>query len=129
MIAASHGLKTDLADLRRRFSISLKGATLEHLIRHSEALGLAARPLRLELEELGGLALPCILHWDLNHFVVLKRVQRDRVVIHARHYGGGRRLDWSSARYSRKWRLVVVGIGIGRVRIRLTRTSELHRKL
>lgn len=81
MIASAHGLKTDLADLRRRFSISLKGAALEHLIRHSEALGLAARPLRLELEELGGLALPCILHWDLNHFVVLKRVQRDRVVI------------------------------------------------
>ena len=81
MIASAHGLYADLAELRRRFPVSLKGATLAQLIRHAEALGFAARPLRLELEELGELALPCILHWDLNHFVVLKRVQRDRVVI------------------------------------------------
>ncbi|MFN7508846.1 MAG: peptidase domain-containing ABC transporter [Betaproteobacteria bacterium] len=81
MIASAHGLYADLAELRRRFPVSLKGATLAQLIRHAEALGFAARPLRLELEELGELALPCILHWDLTHFVVLKRVQRDRVVI------------------------------------------------
>lgn len=81
MIASAHGFYADLAELRRRFPVSLKGATLAQLIRHAYALGFAARPLRLELEELGELALPCILHWDLNHFVVLKRVQRDRVVI------------------------------------------------
>jgi len=57
------------AELRRRFSISLKGATLAQLIRHAETSGFAAQPLRLELEELGELAVPCILHWDLNHFV------------------------------------------------------------
>ncbi len=81
MIASAHGFHTDLADLRRRFPISLKGATLAQLIRHAEALGFAARPLRLELEELKDLAVPCILHWDLNHFVVLKRVKGERVVI------------------------------------------------
>ena len=81
MIASAHGLYADLAELRRRFPVSLKGATLAQLIRLAEALDFAARPLRLELEELGEPALPCILHWDLNHFVVLKRVQRDRVVI------------------------------------------------
>ena len=81
MIASAHGLHADLADLRRRFPVSLKGATLAQLIRHAEALRFAARPLRLELEELGELSLPCILHWDLNHFVVLKRVKRGRVVI------------------------------------------------
>ena len=81
MIASAHGYHADLADLRRRFPISLKGATLAQLIRHAEALGFAARPLRLELEELKDLSVPCILHWDLNHFVVLKRVKGERVVI------------------------------------------------
>ncbi len=81
MIASAHGYHADLAELRRRFPISLKGATLDKLIRHAEALGFAARPLRLELEELKDLAVPCILHWDLNHFVVLKRVKGERVVI------------------------------------------------
>lgn len=80
-VASWHGLQADLADLRRRFPVSLKGATLAQLLRHAEALGFAGRPLRLELEELDELALPCILHWDLNHFVVLKRVKRDGAVI------------------------------------------------
>lgn len=73
MVASHYGYHTDLADLRRQFSISLKGATLAQLMRHATAMQLSSRPLRLELEELGELALPCILHWNLNHFVVLKK--------------------------------------------------------
>lgn len=45
------------------------------------ALELGARPLRLELEELGELKLPCILHWDLSHFVVLTRVTERGITI------------------------------------------------
>ena len=76
MVAGHYGYHTDLADLRRQFSISLKGATLALLMRHATAMQLSSRPLRLELEELGELALPCILHWNLNHFVVLKKVTK-----------------------------------------------------
>ncbi|MBB2487209.1 peptidase domain-containing ABC transporter [Mitsuaria sp. WAJ17] len=74
MVASHHGLGQDLGDLRRRFPISLKGAKLSSLISHAGAMGFSARPLKLELEHLGQLSLPCILHWDLNHFVVLKKV-------------------------------------------------------
>lgn len=74
MVANFHGYQVDLSDLRRKFPISLKGATLEHLIRHATAMQLSTRPLRLELDELDQLQMPCILHWDLNHFVVLKKV-------------------------------------------------------
>ncbi|MGS0756917.1 cysteine peptidase family C39 domain-containing protein, partial [Roseateles sp. GG27B] len=76
MICGAHGLHQDLADLRRRFPVSLKGATLQQLISHAGALGFSSRPLRLELAEIGELQTPCILHWDLNHFVVLKKVTR-----------------------------------------------------
>ena len=81
MICTAHGLHLELADLRRRFATSLKGANLQQLVAHAGSLGLAARPLRLELEHLDQLALPCILHWDLNHFVVLKKVGRRCVVL------------------------------------------------
>jgi len=81
MVASHHGYRTDLPSLRRRFSISLKGATLKQLIDVAGQLELAARPLRLELEELGELKTPCILHWDLNHFVVLVRVTRRGITI------------------------------------------------
>ncbi|MFZ6767868.1 peptidase domain-containing ABC transporter [Undibacterium sp. Di26W] len=77
MVASHFGYHTDLADLRRQFSISLKGATLAQLMRHASAMHLSSRPLRLELDELDQLAVPCILHWNLNHFVVLKAVRKD----------------------------------------------------
>ncbi len=72
MVAAYHGHRIDLAGLRRRFTLSLKGATLAYLMQVAGRLHLAPRALRLGLEELGQLKTPCILHWDLNHFVVLK---------------------------------------------------------
>jgi ATP-binding cassette subfamily B protein RaxB len=82
MVAGYYGYHANLADIRRRHGVSLKGATLEDLIRVAEGLKLVARPVRLELGELPMLKVPCILHWDLNHFVVLKSVGRGRVVIH-----------------------------------------------
>jgi len=82
MIASYHGLDTDLPTLRQRFSLSLKGATLAHLIEIAATVDLASRPLRLELEDLPMLQAPCILHWDLSHFVVLKEARRNRIVIH-----------------------------------------------
>ena len=75
MVGDAHGLRMDLSELRRRFSVSLKGTTLSTLIRHAQALNFSARPLRLDLHEVPQLRLPCILHWNLNHFVVLKAVK------------------------------------------------------
>jgi ATP-binding cassette subfamily B protein RaxB len=74
MVAHGHGLKVDLPALRRRFSLSLKGSTLKSLMGVAEQIGFNARPLRGEIEHLAQMALPVILHWNLNHFVVLTRV-------------------------------------------------------
>ncbi len=76
MIAGFHGNALTLAELRRREGSSLRGSTLGQLAAAARRLGLASRPLRLELAELAGLRLPCVLHWDFNHFVVLERVTR-----------------------------------------------------
>ncbi|ATD68581.1 ABC transporter [Luteimonas chenhongjianii] len=81
MVADAHGLHTGLADLRRRFPLSLKGAKLNQLIHIAQQIGFQTRPLRLDMEHLGQLKLPCILHWDLNHFVVLAKVGRSKVTI------------------------------------------------
>ncbi|MFZ6862674.1 cysteine peptidase family C39 domain-containing protein [Undibacterium sp. Ji67W] len=77
MITSHYGHHLDLADLSRQFAISLKGATLAQLMRHASALQLSTRPLGLELDELSELQLQCILHWNLNHFVVLKKVAKN----------------------------------------------------
>jgi ATP-binding cassette subfamily B protein RaxB len=82
MVASFHGRELDLPSLRRLFSVSLKGTTLKDVLRMGQRLGLTGRGLKLEPEQLRQIRMPCILHWDMNHFVVLKEVKRDRVVIH-----------------------------------------------
>jgi len=81
MILSVHGDVGDISELRRRFNVGLKGATLRQLMQLSGELQLSARALSLSLEELPQLQLPCILHWDLNHFVVLSKVGRKAVTI------------------------------------------------
>jgi ATP-binding cassette, subfamily B, bacterial CvaB/MchF/RaxB len=82
MVAGYHGLETDLATLRRRFSISMKGATLKSLIDIGAKMGLGSRALRCELEELREVRAPAILHWGMNHFVVLKRATGKWLELH-----------------------------------------------
>ena len=82
MCGSKYGFETDLRALRARFSLSLKGMNLKGLIEAANRLGLVGRALRLELEELAQLSTPCILHWDLRHFVVLTGVRGNRVTIH-----------------------------------------------
>jgi ATP-binding cassette, subfamily B, bacterial CvaB/MchF/RaxB len=82
MIASYHGHRIDLNTLRRRHPASLNGVTLRGLIQIAAHLNLLCRPLRYELEHLGELTLPAILHWDMNHFVVLKTVTRKGIVVH-----------------------------------------------
>lgn len=82
MIAGYHGFEVDLSTLRRRFPVSLKGATLRSLMTTADHLGLAPRPLRVELSGLSRIRAPAVLHWDMNHFVVLREVRGNRLIIH-----------------------------------------------
>ena len=74
MIASYHGHKLDMPAIRKRFSANLKGMNLQQLIELGDSLGLASRALQCPIDETHKLATPCILHWDLNHFVVLTKI-------------------------------------------------------
>jgi ATP-binding cassette subfamily B protein RaxB len=74
MIACYHGHKLDMPAIRNRFSANMKGMDLQQLIDLGDDLGLASRALQCPMDEIHKLATPCILHWDLNHFVVLTQV-------------------------------------------------------
>jgi ATP-binding cassette, subfamily B, bacterial CvaB/MchF/RaxB len=81
MIASFHGRKTDLNAIRQLNAISLTGTTLKGLVAIAAGMDLACRPLRAELDKIGHLHCPAILHWDMNHFVVLAKVRRNGVTI------------------------------------------------
>ena len=74
MVASYHGHRLDMPAMRKRFLANLKGMNLQQLIELGDNLGLASRALQCPLEEVHKLQTPCILHWDMNHFVVLTKV-------------------------------------------------------
>ena len=82
MIMEYHGDGTGLSALRRKFPLSQNGTNLKNVIAIAQQVGLSARAVRLELNELTKLDVPCILHWDLNHFVVLREIKKQTVIIH-----------------------------------------------
>ena len=81
MIGQFHGHDIDLNVLRKRHLISMTGASLKSIMAIASTLQLAARPLKVELDQLHKLQLPAILHWDLNHYVVLKSIKGNKVHI------------------------------------------------
>lgn len=81
MIARYHGHDIDLNVLRRKHLVSMTGASLKSIIAIADGLQLSTRPLRLDMDHLEKLQLPAMLHWDLNHYVVLKAIKGDQAVI------------------------------------------------
>jgi ATP-binding cassette subfamily B protein RaxB len=81
MIANHHGHRTNVSGLRQRFPTSIKGATLADLMTIAADLELSPRAVRLDLDELDKLQKPALLHWDLNHFVVLESASGEHAII------------------------------------------------
>lgn len=87
MIACYWGFNVKLSEMRQRFSVSSKGATLLGLASIAQGCGLNFRALKVDLENLRDVRRPCIIHWGFNHFVVLKNVTRNAAVIHDPGFG------------------------------------------
>jgi ATP-binding cassette subfamily B protein RaxB len=81
MVAYFHGYRIDLNSMRQKFPISLKGLNLQNLINIANKLQLTSRAIRLDIDELKQLHLPAILHWNMNHYVVLTAVSKSSVTI------------------------------------------------
>lgn len=82
MIASYHGLRTDLSAMRLRLSPSMRGVTLQHIAAMASTMNMSLRGVSAQLQGLGRLRLPAILHWDMNHFVVLTKVESNRITVH-----------------------------------------------
>ena len=82
MISSYFGHRLTAAEIRARFPVSLKGMSLTNLCKVASNIGLATRAVRLELDDLPKLRTPCLLHWNFNHFVVLKSARDGTLLLH-----------------------------------------------
>ncbi len=97
MISAHYGKSIDLISLRQQFNLSARGAALAGLTGMAAELGMTTRALSLDMDDLPNLRLPCILHWDFNHFLVLVKISGNKFILHDPAYAAG----WSVLRKCR----------------------------
>ncbi len=77
MVALWYGRKYSLEYLRRRTFIGREGVSLLGVSKAADKLGFKTIGGRFSIEKLANQAiLPCILHWNQNHFVVLHKVAK-----------------------------------------------------
>jgi NHLM bacteriocin system ABC transporter peptidase/ATP-binding protein len=92
MVLAYHGAWVPLEQLRIACGVSRDGSKASNLVRAAQRFGLEAKGFRKEPSTLHELPMPCIIHWNFNHFVVLEGIDGDRVYINDPALGR-RRID------------------------------------
>ena len=82
MVLAYYGKWIPLEKLREDCDISRDGSTAVNILKAARNYGLQAKAYRFEPDELRDEGeFPCIIHWNLNHFVVLKGFRGGRAYL------------------------------------------------
>ena len=105
MIATWHGRKYSLEYLRNNCFIGKEGVSLLGISKAAEKLGFKTLGGRFTLEKLEKQApLPCIVHWNQDHFVVLRKVvkKREQHIFHVADPGKGI-LKYTQGEFSNHW--------------------------
>ncbi|MCL9805753.1 peptidase domain-containing ABC transporter [Flavobacterium amniphilum] len=76
MVASAYNKKYPLQYLRENSFITREGVSLLGLTEASKNIGFEALTAKLVTDKLDEMPLPCILHWNQNHFVVLYKISR-----------------------------------------------------
>ncbi len=87
MISLFFGHALDLYGLRKINKPSAEGITMRQINQLLERLKFKTRALRVPMNELHFIKTPAILHWNMNHFVVLKKVKKNKIIIHDPAFG------------------------------------------
>jgi ATP-binding cassette subfamily B protein len=75
IIAKHYGKTLNIQTLRELSETTREGSNLLNLSEAAESLGFRTLGVKLDLEKLQEAPLPCILHWNANHYVVLYEVK------------------------------------------------------
>ncbi len=82
MVANFHGVPLNLTQLKSIYPQYKKGMNLNDIYDILVSAGMNVRVLSVDNDELGKVKLPCILHWNCDHFVVLKKIRKGKFIIH-----------------------------------------------
>ena len=82
MILAYHGKYVPLEQVRRDCGVSRDGSKASNLMTAAENYGLVAEGYRWSVESVMTKAhIPCIIHWNMAHFVVLRGFGKNKAYL------------------------------------------------
>ncbi len=79
MVAKWHGIEVAIPSLRDVVGTTVSGTTLRSIATAGGHIGLQVQPMKVSRDRLSGLALPAIIHWRGDHWVVLVRADEAEV--------------------------------------------------
>ncbi|GHV83252.1 NHLP family bacteriocin export ABC transporter peptidase/permease/ATPase [Spirochaetia bacterium] len=81
MIMAAHGKWVPLEQVRSDCGVSRDGSNAKNILQAARAHGMTAKGFRIEPDEFDGIPLPCIIHWNFNHFVVFMGFKGNQAIL------------------------------------------------
>jgi ATP-binding cassette subfamily B protein len=82
MIAKHYGRGYTLETIRKQSQISREGVSLLGISEAAEKIGFRTIGVRFSFEKLREeMPLPCIVHWNQNHFVVVYKIKKNKVFV------------------------------------------------
>jgi len=81
IVLSHYGQYVSLAELRRECGVTRDGSNAATLVKAARHYGLEAKGYSLEVQDLRGLQMPCIVFWNFNHFLVVDGVGTNEVFL------------------------------------------------
>ncbi len=101
IIAKHYGKHYTLASLRRLSETTREGSSLKNIADAAEKIGFRTLGAKISFTQLQHEApLPCIAHWNQNHFVVVYKIKKNKVYVSDPAHG---LLQYSVAEFLQHW--------------------------
>ena len=95
-----YGKVVSIHKIRKLCQTTKSGVNLLGISEAAEKLGFRTYGVRLSLGQLNEIELPCILHWNQNHFVVLYKIRKGKYYISDPSTG---LITYSEEEFSKNW--------------------------
>ncbi|TDP57417.1 LOW QUALITY PROTEIN: ATP-binding cassette subfamily B protein [Flavobacterium dankookense] len=100
IIAKHYGKNLNIQQLRSLSETTREGSNLLNLSEAAEQIGFRTLGVKLSFEKVNEAPLPCILHWNANHYVVLYKIKKDRIFISDPAFGF---LEYNKEAFIKNW--------------------------
>lgn len=100
IVAKYYGKTFDIQTLRQLSETTREGSNLLNLSEAAEQIGFRTLGVKLSEEKLTEAFLPCILHWNNNHYVVLYKVKKDNYFVSDPAHG---LIEYTKAEFLKFW--------------------------